>query len=326
MFDPELESFKTLIDLRAYAAAEGYQEDIRYNPRRIESISTCMRHPATHDKIFVGRHKSHYVYWSVRDSTDNGTIIDFVKHRKRMSLGAVRKELRPWIGQPPVLVPAFPPLREMEKNRMNVEVAYARMQDVGNGHPYLERERALPGALLALDRFAARIRIDARGNAVFPHFDAQGLCGYEIKNHNFTGFASGGTKGLWLSQEMPGDDRLVLCESAIDALSYAALFPGEHSRYGSFAGQISPAQREWIRATAARLPLRSTIVAATDADKEGGKLADVIREAVELTGRDDLAHAVHLPVGFSRIVPALFVASSSHPGGFKAGTLNTRPH
>jgi hypothetical protein len=91
---------------------------------------------------------------------------------------------------------------------------------------------------------------------------------------------------------------LILCESAIDALSHAVLFPEERSRYGSFAGQISPAQREWIRATAARLPLKSTIVAATDADKEGGKLADVIREAVELTGRDDLAHIVHRPIGF----------------------------
>ncbi len=67
-----------------------------------------------------------------------------------------------------------------------------------------------PAALLQNDRFAGRIRIDLRQNAIFPHFDAQGLCGYEIKNADFTGFASGGTKGLWLSQEMPGDDSLVL--------------------------------------------------------------------------------------------------------------------
>jgi hypothetical protein len=298
MFDPELESFKTLIDLRAYAAAEGYQEDIRYNPRRIGSISTCMRHPATDDKIFVGLHKSHYVYWSVRDSTDNGTIIDFVKHRKRMSLGAVRKELRPWIGQPPVPVPAFPPLREMEKNRMNVEVAYARMQDVDNGHPYLERERALPGTLLALARFAGRIRFDGRGNAIFPHFDAQGLCGYEIKNAGFTGFASGGTKGLWLSQRMPGDDCLVLCESAIDALSHAALFPAERSVYASFAGEISPAQRELIRSAVARMPTASRIVAATDGDAGGARLAGIIRESIKLTGREDIGFAIHQPAGF----------------------------
>jgi hypothetical protein len=36
------------------------------------------------------------------------------------------------------------------------------------------------------------VRIDSRGNAVFPHFDGAGLCGYEIKNQRFTGFAAGG--------------------------------------------------------------------------------------------------------------------------------------
>ena len=49
----------------------------------------------------------HYVYCSNRDGQDNGTIIDFVKNRKRLSLGAMRKELRPWIGQPPIPVPSF---------------------------------------------------------------------------------------------------------------------------------------------------------------------------------------------------------------------------
>ena len=110
-------------------------------------------------------------------------------------------------------VPSFPPLRKTEKNRMNVEAAYARMRDAIDGHPYLERERALPGALLALERFAGRIRIDARGNAVFPHFDGDGLTGYELKNVGFTGFSSGGTKALWLSNETPEDNKIVFCES-----------------------------------------------------------------------------------------------------------------
>jgi len=298
MFDSELEDFKTRIDLRSYAAAEGYQEDLRHNPRRIETISTCMRHPATDDKIFVGLHKSHYVYWSVRDSTDNGTIIDFVKRRKRMSLGAIRKELRPWIGQPPVPVPSFPPLRKTEKNRMNVEAAFARMQDAVNGHPYLERERALPGALLALDRFAGRIRIDARDNAVFPHFDHDGLSGYELKNTDFTGFASGGTKALWLSHELPSDNRLVLCESAIDALSHAVLFPDNHARYASIGGKLNPQQPELIRAAVARMPVSSEIVAAMDADIAGRELAEIVRRAVELSGRQDLKFIVEEPVGY----------------------------
>ena len=53
------------------------------------------------------------------------------------------------------------------------------------------------------------MRIDSRGNTVFPHFDAAGLCGYEIKNRGFTGFAAGGKKGLWFSHARPDDRCLV---------------------------------------------------------------------------------------------------------------------
>ena len=103
--DAELESFKTNIDLRAYAAAQGYQLDRKESWRG----TSVMRHPTSHDKVIIKRGMDgHYVYFSVRDDRDNGSIIDFVQFRQGLSLGAVRKELRPWIGQPPVPVPPFP--------------------------------------------------------------------------------------------------------------------------------------------------------------------------------------------------------------------------
>src|SRR6266849_10535825 len=111
-------------------------------------------------------------------------------------------------------------------------------------HPYLENERCIPAEVLELERFAGRIRMDARGNAVFPHFDAEGLCGYEITNKGFTGFAAGGSKGLWFSQAKPEDNRLVFCESAIDALSHAALYPAQDTRYASIGDQVNPQQPE----------------------------------------------------------------------------------
>jgi hypothetical protein len=293
MSDQELEAFKTAIDLRAYAAGQGYQLDGKASWRG----SSVMRHPVSDDKVIVKRSlDGHYVYFSVRDDRDNGTIIDFVQNRQRLTLGTVRKELRPWIGQPPVPVPSFPVLPKTEKDRMKVEAAYARMEDAVNGHPYLERERALPGALLALDRFAGRVRID-RGNAVFPHFDQDGLSGYEIKNTGFTGFASGGSKALWLSNEMPDDNKIVFCESAIDALSHAVLFPDNHARYASISGKTNPQQPELIRAAVARMPDSSEIVSAMDADADGRELAEIVRRAVELSGRVDLKFIVQEPVG-----------------------------
>ena len=291
MFDDELESFKR-IDLRAYAASIGYQLDKRDSSRG----SSVMRQPATNDKIIIGIDKSdgHYVYWSVRDDGDKGTVIDFIQRRERVSLGVVRKILRPWIGAPPVAVPSFTPLHATSKDRIRVQALFAKMQDAQH-HPYLERERALPATLLGSERFAGRIRNDDRGNAIFPHFDAEGICGYEIKNKGFTGFAAGGSKGLWHSHELPDDNRLVFSESSIDALSHAVLFPDLHARYASIGGKLNPIQPELIRAAIARMPDGSEVVGAMDADTDGAKLADVVRQAVELTGRDDLRFVVQLP-------------------------------
>ena len=236
--DTELDDFKSRIDLREYAAAQGYELDRRESSRG----SSVMRSAA--DKIIVKRNPSgHFVYFSVRDDADNGSIIDFVQRRQRgISLGVVRKELRPWVGRPALPVSLFKPLLPADKDRAKVEAEYSRMQ-LAAKHPYLEQKRLIPAELLGSSRFVGRIRIDERGNAVFPHFDADGLCGFEKKNENFTAFASGGRKGLWESHDQPGDNRLVLAESAIDALSHAALFRNRNARYRSIGGEINPAQR-----------------------------------------------------------------------------------
>jgi hypothetical protein len=47
------------------------------------------------DKVIVKRDADqHYVYFSVRDERDDGSIIDFAMRRKGLNLGQVRKELR----------------------------------------------------------------------------------------------------------------------------------------------------------------------------------------------------------------------------------------
>jgi Toprim-like/Protein of unknown function (DUF3991) len=303
MFESELENYKTNIDLRAYAASLGYQRDAKESWKG----SDVMRHP-NGDKILVTfgtkRARNHWGYYSFRSDDDHGSIIDFVERRKGLRLRKVRSdwaklgnELRPWIGKHSVPVPAFASPDKNYKDRTSCSEIYARME-MATRHPYLERERALPSTLFEHERFAGRLRIDKRGNTVFPHFDQYGLCGYEIKNHGFTGFASGGTKGLWLSHERSNDNRLIFCESAIDALSYAVLFPDDHARYASIGGKLNPVQPELMRSAAARMQQNSEIVAAMDADAEGGKLAGVVRKAVDLTGRLDLRYSMQEPFGF----------------------------
>src|SRR2546428_4968069 len=261
--------------------------------------STVLRRDA--DKIVVQRNRNgHYVFFSVRDDDDNGTLIDFLQRRQNLSLGAVRQILRPWIGRP-AASPQFPRLKPTSLNRMRVEGAYRRMANAQR-FPYLEHERGVPAAVLLAPRFAGRLRIDSRGNTVFPHFDTAGLCGYEIKNCGFAGFAAGGQKGLWFSHAQPDDRRLVLAESAIDALSYAALFADaeDRTRYASLGGKPSSRKAGLLQATIARLPEGAEIVAAFDTDEAGRKLVNVIREAAasvaSKTERSDLMFKAHLAV------------------------------
>lgn len=289
--DPELEAFKTEIDLRAFAESEGYALDRRESWRG----SSVMRSKSG-DKIVVKRDAdNHYVYFSVRDEGDNGSIIDFVQKRRPCSLGQARMALRPWIGRAAVASP-YPALVKTPRDRLEVERQYRRMQDAPR-HPYLENERGLSPALLCSERFAGRVRIDGKGNAVFPHFDQDGLCGYEIKNKGVTLFAVGGQKGLWFSRTKERDNRLVLAESAIDALSHAQLFPEERTRYASIGGQMNARQPGLVKASVLKMPEGSTIIAAMDGDDTGHHLAKLVRQMVLGTGRLDLLFSPHLPEG-----------------------------
>jgi hypothetical protein len=290
----ELDAFKRQIDLRELAVSLGYEIDQRESWRG----STVLRRGA--DKIVVKRNgNGHYVFFSVRDDRDNGTVIDLLQRRQNLSLGAVRQMLRPWIGRPAIFS-QFSKLEPVGLDRMRVEGAYRRMADAQR-FPYLEQERCVPAAVLLSPRFAGRMRIDSLGNTVFPHFDAAGLCGYEIKNGGFTGFAAGGQKGLWFSHTQLADRRLILTESAVDALSYAALFPDaeDQTRYASLGGKPSSRQTALIQATIARLTAGAEILAAFDADDAGRQLVEVIRVAVASVagggGRSDLILKSQLP-------------------------------
>ena len=99
--DQELESFTTQIDPRTYAADQGYALDRRESWRG----SSVMRH--TRDKLVVKRdHDGHYVYFSVRDDRDNGSIIDFLQKRR-----PARLEL--WIGRISSAPSLFPSLEKL---------------------------------------------------------------------------------------------------------------------------------------------------------------------------------------------------------------------
>lgn len=308
-FRDEIDRFKIEINLTEYAASQGYQIDQRASSRS----SVVMRDADAYKVIIARGEDQHWVYFSVRDDRDNGSIIDFIQHRRRCSLGDVRRELRPWIGG---AVPRIEPERyvreivPVSRDRVGVLRALAGMKPIVE-HRYLEEDRAIPRALLAHPRFAGKVLVDARDNVIFPHVDQDGPCGYEMKNRGFTGFAPGGEKGLWVSSVQRTDTALVIVESGIDALSYAALHPDEHARYASFGGALNAHQPLLLQAAIKRLMVDATVWVATDNDNDGEKFSSLIERLVADTAREDLVVRRALPVDVKDWNEAL-LRSSSH--------------
>ena len=278
----ELDEMKR-IDFCQFAASCGFVIDRRQSSRS----SAVLKHPCG-DKLIVARQQNgHYVYFNAKGN-DNGTIVDFIQSRERVSLGEVRKRLRPWLGRDPNRLPQTTnettSLLPTEHDAARVLARWLQAQPITVTHPFLEMGRRIPRDVLTHPIFRDRIRTDSHRNALFPHFNQTGLCGFEVKNVNWTGFAAGGVKGLACSRPQAADIEMVVCETAIDMLSYAALFGVQGKRFFSTAGQISPLQSECLRSAIERMRPETTVILALDHDKGGEKLSRQIQEAIGVTG------------------------------------------
>ncbi|XSG84092.1 MAG: DUF3991 and toprim domain-containing protein [Methylohalobius sp. ZOD2] len=272
----ELEQFKRDINIVEYAAAQGYKID-----RRESSRSSVVLRGHGDDKIIVATDRDgHGIYFSVRDEADNGSIIDFVQRRKGLNLGQVRRELRQWIGKQtdPSLVTIRKP-NPTNRNRPRIQGWWMQMKpQPSGGHSYLRR-RGLSTEILEDLRFASMIRMDHRGNAVFPHHDRDGLSGYELKNEGFTGFSKGGEKRIWHTTNIMRAPRIVVVESAVDALSHAQITGDTEAAYISIGGQPSPEQWELLHGALAKAEARGAeVIIGTDTDPAGDRLAEHIEE------------------------------------------------
>ncbi len=286
----ELEAFKTDVDLREVAASLGYERNHKRSSRGSEVMDN-----AAGDRVLIAvAPDGHWIYCSVRDPGDAGSVIDFWQRRQGGNLGDVRKALRPFLdgGAPPPLPrrsAPMPKLEPIERDILAVRARYECAQPIDGYHPYLVERRKIPAALLAQEAFASRTRTDERGNAVFVHFNRSGVCGFELKNNRFTGFARGGTKGLWASVPADTDRDLVIAETAIDALSYAALSGHHRRRFVSTAGQLNNDQPGLIQSAIEKMPQGGRVVMALDNDEGGDELAARITDLYAAAKRIDLA-------------------------------------
>lgn len=284
--DGEIEAFKSRINLSEYAASCGYLKD-----RKRSSRNCCMMKSGA-DKVAIGMgHDGHWTYYAIGAERDNGSIIDFIQNRGGGNLGEIRKELRPWLNGSASSISRPNPntytlkLEPVSKDLIQVQSKFAAMSPIAHTHDYLEKGRGLAAALLASERFSGRIFVDDRRNAVFPHRNLNGICGYEVKNQGFTGFAPGGEKGLWYSNFFEDDERLVIAETAIDALSYSALKGTTQTRFFSIGGSMNDVQPALLISAAEKMPEGSEIILALDNDEGGDVLTDQIQSILAQTNR-----------------------------------------
>lgn len=273
--DSELDKMKR-INIADYAASRGYT----LNKQKSSQHSLCYDNAAG-DRVLIGQDpkSGHSVYCSVRDDNDNGTLIDFIQKRQGLNLGQVRRELRPFIGAPsqrPDYTPQPVP-KPAEKDRLQVQRGLADCKLVSS-HNYLE-SRGIEQE--TLEHFRGRVYADKRGNAIFPHFDEQGVCGLEIKNQNFTGFSKSGEKGLWFAGAAK-PEHIVFCESAIDCLSHYQLKPDNKTMYVSTGGKMSPGAKQSLE-NLLETHKDTQIVAAFDNDKDGQRFA---QNLCDMAGRE----------------------------------------
>ncbi|ALJ01663.1 hypothetical protein DC20_21635 (plasmid) [Rufibacter tibetensis] len=287
--DPqELERFKQDIDLVAYAQSQGYQ--LKSQGKRGDW------HHLVHDgeHLIISRKNHKQVYLNPGDDRDRGTIIDFVKTRENMNLGEVRLHLREYLnGNPsPPQLPVGdtgpissgagssqgkgkegPDDEEIRRTRLISEVLGVRREL--SDRSYLH-SRGITDATIDNPAFQGRVftsQQNGHRNTAFPLYNEKGLASVEQKNKDFKSLLELPKDGIWVSHPTQGKgtpiERLVVTESAIDAMSYHQLkHDGKNTMYIATAGTVTERQTELIQRIIDKQVPRE-IVLADDRDAAG---------------------------------------------------------
>ena len=274
--DAELSRFKSEISLTDYAQAEfGYELVIGESGRSSKVLKRGG------DKIIVTRKQDgHDVYFSTGDSSDCGSILDFLQKRKNINLGLVHKELRQWLPgskKPTAKRPAGDPvwITATSSDQADVLLRWNKMEPYGGS--YLTDERRIASWIIE----AFGVRQDDHGNACIEHIDQSGTTGWESKNQSFTGFAAGGQRSVSFTRPDTGDlKKLVIVEAAIDAMSWAQIKDEPGTGYISTGGtQLSQLQRELLSQIITQSGV-SVVVLAMDRDEAGERMAREVASMV----------------------------------------------
>lgn len=262
----DFKGLKQNIDLTQYAAYLGYKIDKKKSTR-----TSIAMHKDKSDKIIISKSNGTWIYFSVYDDSDNGTILDFIRNRTGRSIYQIGRELEAWLGKGLEISNQYEPyLKEKTFDPERIQRLFNYCKPAYN-HAYLHG-RGITNETLRSPRFVNRVFQDQFKNAVFPHFKKRKICGLELKGEHTDLFVRGSEKTLWRSNRMMEDDTLIISETPIDAISYHLMHQLKSGFYIATCGGFSAKQGIIIQNLVSDLPWIKNVVIATDNDEGGDKI------------------------------------------------------
>ena len=279
----ELAELRQRVDCRIVLERGGWEMDAQESSRR------AVKYRQGAGRIVIVTHEGRGWFDPLNDK--RGDVIALAQHVWGGTLGHARKNLRPLAGIAPKLVP----LRQgAAVVPINGERLWRQAQHLRSGSrawAYLIERRALPASTVDRAVKIGALREGVHGTMWAQHQGASGrITGWEMRGPYYKGFAKGGTKSLFWLGHPPVADRIVVTESAIDAMSLASIEDWrEGTLYASTGGGFGPETEAALRKF---LPRHARLIAATDRGTGGEILASRLHDLATSCGTD-----------FTRLVP-----------------------
>jgi hypothetical protein len=280
------------ISLLEFALAHGYECDRR------KGLKWPVLNHHSGDRIIIvnPRNPAAQGYFNPGDDGDRGTLIQFVRNRlgwlfpeapERSQAWNVNRVLHEWLSLPFRDRRLHAKLSSPSRHGGKVdEVAFDPALLGPLEDPSWLLSRGITRETLNDILFEGRIlqsRTGTHRNTAFPYrkeLDGR-IVGAEVRNHNFKGHMCGSLRGvsLWVSRCMPGSERIVVCESALDALSHFEMNGDGRDVYVSFGGHLAEGQLECLKGIYRRLSTdrHMRLDIGTDDDEKGHLYAAMLR-------------------------------------------------
>jgi hypothetical protein len=270
MHDQELDELRDRVDCRTVLERAGWTLD------KEGSTQHAPKYRNGPSQIVIVTHDGRGWFDPLNDA--RGDVLALAQHVWGGNIGHARKSLRPLAGIAPALVPVSRDKKPAEPfDAVRVWDRARRLATASAGLRYLTEARGLPVGIVAQAHREGLLREGIYGTVWALHrTDELTPCGWEMRGPQYKGFSKGGDKALFWLGELATAQRVAVTESAIDALSLAALEQmREGTAYVSTGGGFGPPTADTLRRL---LPNGARLIAATDRGQGGELLADRLED------------------------------------------------